>query len=302
MSQQIIQQIPLDKIITGKQVRERFDEESLKGLAQSMRETGQHEPIHVLPLAGDTYSLLTGARRLRAMRKLGAAAAGAIVEEGDFSKTDILVRQLTENEQREELTPWEKAKAIDLLMKESGWNASQIAAKLGFANGTITKLLSPLSLSGPVQERVRRGEIPGTAAYELARVTDSAEQDELAKQVASGELTRDGLSRAIKSRNRNRRAKKHASRQCSCFKARLPDRQSVTVRAPNLDLPSFIKIVETLLTQAQKAQSEGLELEALSQRLKELSPAAPQSTGTPLRTLPVPAEGSAGSTEMSQTV
>jgi hypothetical protein len=38
MTQKIIQQIPLDKIITGKQVRERFDEDSLKGLAQSVRE------------------------------------------------------------------------------------------------------------------------------------------------------------------------------------------------------------------------------------------------------------------------
>ncbi len=149
MFQKVIQQIPLDKIITGKQVRERFDEESLKGLGQSLRENGQHEPIHVMPLGGDMYSLIEGGRRVKALRKNGSVYADAIVEKSDLTKTDILVRQITENVQREDLTPWEKAKAIDLLMKEAGWNVSQTAAKLGFANGTITKLLSVLSLPEP---------------------------------------------------------------------------------------------------------------------------------------------------------
>lgn len=269
MSENVIQQIPLDKIITGKQVREHVDEESLGGLTQSMRENGLHEPIHVLSLDGERYSLLTGHRRLRAARKAGWTTIAAIVEKGALSKSDILVRQLTENLQREDLTPLEKAKAIDALMKEAGWNASQTAAKLGFANGTITKLLSVLSLSAAIQERIQKGEIPATAAYDLARVANPAEQEQLAQRLANGELTRDGLSGEVKTRNRVRRTRKSPSHRRSFFKVRLPGRQLVTVSAPNLDLPSFITIVETLLAHAQKAQSEGLTLEALLKRLKE---------------------------------
>ena len=301
MSQKFIQQIPLEKIITGKQVRERFDDESLKGLAQSLRENGQHEPIHVMPLADDMYSVITGGRRVRAMRKNGATSAGAIVEEGELSKSDILLRQLTENVQREDLTPWEKAKAIDLLMKEVGWNASQTAAKLGFANGTITKLLSVLSLPEPIQQRIRNGEIPATAAYELTHVNDVAAQDQLASRVAKGELTRDGLSGVIKSRKRNRH-KKNAFGRRSCFKVRLPSRQSVTVSAPNLDLNSVIAIVETVLTHAKAVQSEGLTLDALLQRLKDLSRDASQSTDTALPALPDHTESDLGPGEIRQAV
>jgi ParB family chromosome partitioning protein len=298
MSQKVIQQIPLDKIISGKQIRERFDEESLKGLAQNLRENGQHEPIHVLPLAGDTYSLLTGARRLRAMRKNGAITAGAIVENGELSKSDILLRQITENVQREDLTPWEKAKAIDLLMKETGWNVSQTAAKLGFANGTITKLLSVLSLPEAIQKRIRDGEIPATAAYELTHVNDVAAQDQLASRVASGELTRDGLSGAIKSRKRSGHKKRNAFRRRSCFKLGLPGRQSVTVSAPNLDLNSFIAIVDAVLTHAKAVQSEGLALDALLQRLKDLA----RDAGTPLPAVSDQTEGDLGPSEIRQAV
>jgi ParB family chromosome partitioning protein len=268
MSQKIIQQIPLDKIITGKQVRERFDEESLKGLAQSIRENGQHEPIHVVPLAGDMYSVITGGRRMRALRKNGSINVDAVVEKSELSKSEMLTRQITENTQREDLTAWEKAKAIELLMKETGWNATQTAAKLGFADSTITKLLSLLSLPAEIQERLRAGELPATAAYELTKVHDATEQDQLACQVANGELTRDGLSRAIKAQKRNHRARKNSARRSSTATARLENRQSVTVSAPALDLNSFVEILETLLGQAHLARTEGLTLEALLKRLK----------------------------------
>jgi ParB/RepB/Spo0J family partition protein len=301
MSEKVIQQIPLDKIITGKQVRERFDDESLAGLTQSMRENGLQEPIHIVSLDGERYSLLTGHRRLRAARKAGWTMISAIVEKADLSKSDILVRQLTENIQREDLTPPEKAKGIDALMKETGWNASQTAAKLGFANGTITKFLSVLTVSPAIQERIRKGEIPATAAYDLARVTNPAEQEELAQRMVNGELTRDALRGAIKSRKRNGH-KKNAFRRRSCVKARLPGRQLVTVSAPHLDLNSCVAILETLLTHAKAAQSEGLTLDALLQRLRELSRDASQSTGIPLPAHPGQTEGDLGPGDMKQAV
>jgi ParB family transcriptional regulator, chromosome partitioning protein len=268
MSQKVIQQIPLDKIVTGKQVRERFDEESLKELTQSIRESGQQEPIHVVPLAGEMYSLVTGGRRVRALRRAGRTVADAIVEDRELDKSELLVRQIIENAQREDLTPWEKAKAIDLLMKETGWNATQTAAKLGFANGTITKLLSLLSLPEAIQQRLRAGEIPATAAYELTKENDSAAQNELASRIADGELTRDGLSAAIKSGKRKRRTKKNSSRRLRCITARLSDRQSVTVNAPTIDLNSLAEILEQLLGHVHQAQTEGLTLDAFLNRLK----------------------------------
>jgi ParB/RepB/Spo0J family partition protein len=302
MSETTIQQLSLDKIISGKQVREHFDDESLAGLTLSMRENGLQEPIHVISLSGERYSVLAGGRRVRAARKAGWTTISAIVEKADLSKSDILVRQLTENIQREDLTALEKAKAIDALMKETGWNASQTAAKLGFANGTITKFLSVLALSIPIQERIRKGEIPATAAYDLARVSNPAERDQLAHRLAIGELTRDGLSGVIKSRKRNGQKKRNSFRRHSCFKARLPGRQLITVSAPHLDLNSCVAILETLLTHAKAAQLEGLTLDALLQRLKQLSRDAQQATGTPLPDPSSQTEHDLGPSEIRQAV
>ncbi|HEY1685907.1 MAG TPA: ParB/RepB/Spo0J family partition protein [Tepidisphaeraceae bacterium] len=280
MSQRIIQQIELSKIISGKQPRERFDEESLLGLTQSMRESGQQEPIHVIPLDGDMYSLLTGGRRVRAARKAGWATVAAIVEKSGLSQGEVLIRQIIENAQREDLTPLEKAKAIDSLMKETGWNATQTASKLGFSNGTVSKLLSLLSLSEPMQEQIRSGELPVTAAYELTQVKNAAEQGQLAARVASGELTRDGLSGEIKARQRKQRGKRGPSHRPTHIIARLDGRQTVTVSASALDLNSLIELLGKLLSHAQQARTEGTSLDIFLKKLKnkpiEESP-APQA-------------------------
>lgn len=220
------------------------------------------------PFGDDRYSIITGGRRFWAMRKNGSINISAIVEKGELSKSEILIRQIIENAQREDLTPWEKAKAIDLLMKETGWNASQTASKLGFANSTVTKLLSLLSLPESIQEQLRAGELPATAAYDLSRVNDTAEQDKLAGRVASGELTRDDLSGVIKARRRNRHAKRNPARRSCRVTAKLENRQSVIVSAPALDLPSFVAILKTLLDHSQKALAEGMTLDALVKRLK----------------------------------
>jgi ParB family chromosome partitioning protein len=274
MSQKTIQQIPLDKIVAGKQVRERFDEASLTGLAQSIRETGQHQPIHLCPIGGDLYSLLEGGRRLRALQKNGAETAEAIVEDGNLGTGEALLRQLTENLQREDLTPIEKAKAINALMDEREWTASQCAAKLGLTNGTVSKLLSLLALPEELQRQIHAGEVTASAAYQLTKLNDVSERDQLAGRVAKGEMTRDELSRAIRKGKRRQRIQKPICR-AACVTARMESRQSVSVRAPTLDLNSFVSILQNLLNHAQEARAEGLTLEALVKRLED-----PKDTGT----------------------
>lgn len=269
MSKKTIQQIALDQIICGKQPREHFDEESLTGLAQTMRDIGQHEPIHVLPLGGDRYTLLTGGRRVRAARKAGWTTIDAIVEEGDLTKGDILIRQIIENAQRVDLTPLEKAKAIDLLMKETGWTATQTAAKLGFSNSTLTKLLSLTSLAEPIQQLVQSCELPATAAYELSRVSDVAQQEKLARQVASGELTRDGLSGAIKARKHSRG--RGPSAGAIRVTAKLSGKRSITVSGAALTMESYVAALEELLVRARAAQTEGLELVTFCGKMRDES-------------------------------
>jgi ParB family chromosome partitioning protein len=274
MDQLHIEQIPLDRIIGRKQVRKRFDEESLAGLSQSMRESGLHEPIHLLRLGGDKYRLLTGERRVRAARNAGWLTIAAVVEDGDLSDGDVVVRQMIENVQREDLTSIEKAKGIEALMKATGGTAAQAASKLGLAAGTVSKLLSLLSLPEDLQKRIDAGEIPATTAYELTKITDPEARNRLANQAAKGELTRDGVSVAVKRKEQNRRRVVEA--RPVRVTAKLENRQSVSVVADALQIDSFVSILERLLAHAERARADGLNLQDM---LKRLAPA--KSAATP---------------------
>jgi ParB family chromosome partitioning protein len=273
MSQQVIQHIPLDQIIGREQVRKRFDDELLTGLSQSMRETGLHEPIHLLPLGGDKYTLLTGGRRVRAARKAGWTTIAAIVEEATLTDGDVLVRQIVENVQRENLTPIERARGIDALMKAMGLNASQAASKLGLTCGTVSKLLALLSLPEELQLRIDAGELPATTAYQLTKLHDPDAQKELAGQAAKGELTRNDASSAVKATRQRRRTPRKA--RPMRVTAKLDNREAVSVVGLSLNLDSFLSILERLLAHAQQARSDGLTLEALLKRLASARSAAP---------------------------
>ena len=265
MLQHTIRQIPLDSIICGDQVRKRFDAESLAALAQSIGTLGQQEPVHLVAVDDGKYRVLTGERRVRAARQSGQTTIFGIVEQAGMSEGDILLRQLTENMQRADLAPTEKAKGIDALMKETGWNASEAAAKLGLTNGTVSKLLSLRSLPEELQMRIDAGELPATTAYQLSKLDDPEAQRKLAGQVVSGELTRDKVIGAVKAKKQQRRRarKPHPIR----VTAKLENRETVSVAAESLDLNSFVSILEKLLTHAQQARTDGLTLEALLKRL-----------------------------------
>ena len=209
------------------------------------------------------YALISGGHRLRAARHAAMQSIPSIVHR-ELNQADILLLQITENLQREDLTPIEKAKAIDALMTETAWTASQCALKLGLTDGTVSKLLSLLSLSEELQRRIDSGDLPASAAYHLTKVDDPEVRDEFASKVSSGELTRDELSGAIKATKRSRTTSKTAPETGDGQTREFYEGQH---QRPGLDLNSFVQIIEKLLNHAQQARSDGLTLDALLKRL-----------------------------------
>src|SRR5512143_1590722 len=81
------------------QPRKHHDEESLQGLADSIRQHGVLQPITVTPLANvNMYKIVTGERRWRASQRVGLDVMPCIVRE--LNEEDILTQQLVENLQR----------------------------------------------------------------------------------------------------------------------------------------------------------------------------------------------------------
>ncbi len=138
-------------------MRETFSEESLTGLARSIQEIGLQQPIRVC-LEGAVFKVVDGHRRLGAVKRIpGKTVIAAIVEEKELCEGEVIQRQLTANCQRADLTPLEKARAIERLMTATGWTAAQAAGKLGMSTSAVAKVLALSSLPEPIRAQVETG-------------------------------------------------------------------------------------------------------------------------------------------------
>jgi ParB family chromosome partitioning protein len=261
-----IQYLLIDSIVPDPdQPRRSFDAGSLEGLTAGLKELGQLVPIRVR-LVGEQFVIVDGERRWRASKLAGFTHLAVIVEEKPGTDGGTLQRQLVLNCQREDLTNGNRGRAIRRLMDETGWNASQVAERLGFSKATVSRLLSLLDLPEPIRGRVDSGEIPLSAASRLLSVEDGEQRDALAAELAAGRLTRDGLVGTLKARrNGNPREQRGASRViCRLASA------TVTVSAEEaLDLEAFISTLEDLLNKARRARTQGIELPTLTKMIRD---------------------------------
>ncbi|MCI0671521.1 MAG: hypothetical protein L0Y64_13760, partial [Myxococcaceae bacterium] len=91
---------------------------------------------------------------------------------------------ITENLQREGLTPIDEAKAIHALIEKCGHTQKQVAKRLGLSVAAVNVKLSLLKLSPALQEDVAKGELTETQGREVARATAKAPKAEQPKVMA----------------------------------------------------------------------------------------------------------------------
>lgn len=125
--------LPLEQISQrADQPRRYFSPEAMQQLVESVKVNGILQPLLVRPLEGG-YELVAGERRLRAAKEAGLEEVPVMVRE----MTDALATQfaLTENLQREDLNPVEETEGILQLLE----------MKLGRTRVEVTSLLNRMS-------------------------------------------------------------------------------------------------------------------------------------------------------------
>jgi ParB family chromosome partitioning protein len=202
--------IPPDRIVPDpNQPRKEFDPEALEQLARSLQERGQLQPIRVRwDATMEQWVIIAGERRWRAAIQAGLPTVAAIEAAAPLTEDEILEEQLVENCIREDLKPVEQARAFKALMASRGLSQVQLAERLHIGQGTIAKALALLTLPEPIQASVDSGAIAPNTAYELTKVTDPAEQAELAREAAAGRLKRDEVQERARARRKSRGARK----------------------------------------------------------------------------------------------
>ena len=266
MGQEVIQYLPVDRIECEPQIREEFPEQKVVGMARSFQEVGQQQAVRVRQ-DGERLVMVDGELRLRAARLAKLPRIAVIVEEKQLCEAEVLQRQIVANMQRADLSPCERARALQRLIEATGWQVKQAAEKCGLSNGTATKLLAVLNLPEAIRKQVNAGEIPMSGAYELARVADPVKQAELAEQVAEGHLTRDALSGAVKS-EANGNGEKPSS-QLKRITAALGEGETVSVAGPALTLERVIAVCEELLAKARRARTRGVDLKQFAKLVRK---------------------------------
>jgi ParB-like chromosome segregation protein Spo0J len=151
----LIQDLPLDAIETEHLVRDRIaaaapgpaaadrDAAGLDPLVESLRARGQQTPIEVVALAGGRYGLISGWRRVQALRRLRD-------ETGDgqrFGRVLAILRQprdaaeayvamVEENEIRLGLSHYERARIVARAVEAGVFPDAQTALRRLFASGS----------------------------------------------------------------------------------------------------------------------------------------------------------------------
>jgi ParB family transcriptional regulator, chromosome partitioning protein len=150
----VIQQIETSQIVEDTdQPRKHHSEESLQGLADSIRQHGMLNPITVTPLHNvNKYKIVTGERRWRAAGMVHLDTIPCIVKE--VAADERLTEQLIENLQREDLQPLEKARAIHHVKTTLTLTNRELARRLGLSERTVGYLLDLLALPEDIGEAV----------------------------------------------------------------------------------------------------------------------------------------------------
>ena len=151
MKKEIVR-IKLNKIIPNKnQPRLDFYDDSIKGLAESIKQNGLLQPVTVRK-NGDKYELIAGERRYRASLLNGASDIEAIIMESSDEESANLA--LIENLQREDLNAIEQAMAMRRIMSSEGLTQNELAKRLGYRQSTVANKLRLLKLPEYIKQAI----------------------------------------------------------------------------------------------------------------------------------------------------
>ena len=170
------------------QPRKSFNNETLKQLADSIREHGVLQSLIVRSIASGDYMIIAGERRWRAAKMAGLSEIPVLIRD-DLSEEQAMQIAMIENLQRENLNPIEEALGYKELIDKFGMTQDKLAQVLGKARSSVANSLGLLSLPNGVQELLRNGSLSAGHCKALKKVKDAALMTELAHKAAEGELS-----------------------------------------------------------------------------------------------------------------
>lgn len=157
--------------------RKNFDEQSLTELADSIRRKGVLQAIGVRPIPDtDRYEIVYGERRYRASLIAERENIKAVVYD-TLSDDDAEELAVTENLQRQDISPMEEAEAYDRLIGSGRYDIHSIAVQFGKSESYIRTRLKFTSLIPEIARLLETDEITVSVASEICRYGEDIQRE-----------------------------------------------------------------------------------------------------------------------------
>lgn len=150
-------------------LRHSVTEESVKQLANSIRDHGLLQAIVVTPRQGGGYRLIAGRRRLTACQLLGYTTIPARILDTD--EMDELPA-LAENLMRLNMNPLEEANAVTLLYEQKNLSIHEIAERTNHGVSWVQDRLAIRAMPDPFKQAIADRSISIAGAMQLLQITD----------------------------------------------------------------------------------------------------------------------------------
>ncbi|MBP1994606.1 ParB/RepB/Spo0J family partition protein [Paenibacillus eucommiae] len=194
-------QIPLAQLRANPyQPRKHFNEDSIKELADSIKEHGVIQPILVRKVLKG-FEIIAGERRFRASQLCGLATIPAV--ERSFTDEQVMEIALIENVQREDLNAMEIAVAYQSIIDQFSLTQEELSAKVGKSRSHIANFLRLLQLPEVIKQYVSRGTLSMGHARAIVGVKDDKVKKELAENVISKQWSVRELEEEVKKLEEN---------------------------------------------------------------------------------------------------
>lgn len=192
-----VMELELELIIPqDNQPRKSFDEESLRELANSIREHGILQPVLVRPI-GEFYEIIAGERRWRAAEMAGLQLIPALVKEmEDVEAAEV---SLVENIQREDLSAIEEARAYKNMLEQYNYTQEFIADRIGKSRAYVANTIRLLGLNPEIIEMIERKQISPGHARALLALSGPQEQLLAAHEIIKSKLSVRQTEQKVKS-------------------------------------------------------------------------------------------------------
>lgn len=168
------------------QPRRDFPAESLKELADSIREQGILQPL-IVRARGESFELIAGERRWRAAQQVGLTEVPILAKEVDDSTA--LELMLVENLQREDLNAMDEAQGYAELGERFHLTQEAIATKVGRSRAAVANALRLLRLPAEVQDLLRERRLSHGHAKVILGLGSPEQQRLAANRVATEGLS-----------------------------------------------------------------------------------------------------------------